>query len=143
MRHEHEARHLLQLYGNDLTRCLEVLTSQFGVLQTRTQLLLTLATLTLTITGFSGPRIAASGAVARWGLVLGLAIVLVSVVLILVGSLRIRWMTQLVVDEASLATAIAYRDRKTRLYQSQLALLVVGLAAYVGAVISYFASGVP
>ena len=138
-----EARRRLALYDGDLARCLDVLTAQFGVLQTRSQLLLTLATITLTITGFSGPRIAASGPFARWALVVGLAVVLVSVILILFGSLRIRWITQLVGDESELAGAIAWRDRKTRFYRWQLTILVVGLAAYVAAVIAYFASGTP
>ncbi|MDA3960023.1 MAG: hypothetical protein PF961_04465 [Planctomycetota bacterium] len=138
-----EARHLMVLYEGDLSRCLDVLTRQFGVLQSRSQLLLTLATITLTITGFSGPRIAASGELARWSLVIGLAVVLISVILILLGTLRIRWMTQLVTDPGSLATAIAYRDRKTRMYLFQLSVLVVGLSAYVLAVLAYFVSGVP
>lgn len=133
---------MLALYGGDLARCLDVLTAQFGVLQARSQLLLTLATITLTITGFSGPRIAASSALARWGLVAGLGLVLVALILILVGTMRIRWMSQLVSDEASLAAALAYRDRKTRVYLLQLTVLVVGLCAYVLAVIAYFATGV-
>lgn len=140
---QREAERLLTLYDGALPRCLDVLTHQFGVLQSRSQLLLTLATITLTITGFSGPRIAASGAVARWSLVVGLALVLLAVVLILLGTLRIRWMTQLVHDPASLAEAIAYRDRKTRKYLLQLAILVAGLTAYVCAVIAYFLTGVP
>lgn len=137
-----EAQRLLALYRGDLARCLDVITAQFGVLQARSQLLLTLATITLTITGFSGPQIAASGPLARWSLVVGLAVVLVSVILILLGSLRIRWVTQIVADEASLREVVAYRDRKTRVYLAQLTVLVVGLAAYVLAVIAYFVSGV-
>ena len=136
-----EATHILALYDGDMARCIDLLSSQFGVLQARSQLLLTLATITLTITGFSGPRIAEASAVSRWGLVAGLILVLLSLVLILVGTLRIRWMSQFVTDVDSLAEAIRYRDRKTRAYLVQLSLLVVGLAAYVLAVVAFFATG--
>jgi len=136
-----EAQRLLDLYGGDMARCLDLLSNQFAVLQSRSQLLLTLGTITLTITGFSGPRIAASGALPRWGLVAGLLLVLSSLILLLLGTMRIRWMSQFVTDAPSLAEAIRYRDRKTRAYLLQLSLLVVGLAAYVLAVVAYFATG--
>lgn len=58
---EEEAGWLLKLHGGGdaaLPACLKTASDQFTVIQTRSQLLLTLSTLTFTITGFSGPKIA-------------------------------------------------------------------------------------
>ena len=143
--HHEEARHLLML-GRDLGGGLKLLMQQFNVLQTRAQLLLTVSTLALTITGFSGPRIAAAGAFQRYAMAGGLAFVLASMLLILGGSLRIRWVTQFRLpdgadDEALLAQIVCYRDRKARLFFIELCLLLAGLSAYIAAVIGYFLFG--
>lgn len=143
--HRDEARHLLAV-GGGLRGALELLMTQFTVLQTRAQLLLTVATLALTITGFSGPRIAQTGAFPRLSMAVGLVLVLVSMMLILGGSLRIRWVTQFRApaggDDAELvAQIVCHRDRKTRLFFVELCLLVAGLTAYVAAVVVYFLDG--
>jgi hypothetical protein len=137
-----EARHLLAV-GAGLDGALRLLMAQFSVLQTRSQLLLTVSTLALTITGFSGPRIAAAGDFQRYALAAGLALVLASMLLILGGSLRIRWVTQFRRpeggdDAALLAQIVCYRDRKTRLFFIEVCLLLAGLTAYVAAIIGYF-----
>ena len=139
-----EARHLLRITGS-LKPAIDVLMSQFTVLQTRAQLLLSLATLTLTITGFSGPRIAAAGAFCRYALTTGLVLVLISVLLILGQGLRVRWVTPFrgQTDEELLVTIIGYRDTKTRSFGWQIGLLGAGLAAYVAGVIGYFLIGAP
>ena len=135
-----EAAQLIELYGGveRLPACIEVISKQFIVLQSRSQLLLTLATITLTITGFSGPKIAASGAFARCAMASGLLFVLLAVV-ILLGTLRIRWLTQFsgASAQATVTAILEYRNRKTRWYLLELGLLVIGLACYVSAVI-YF-----
>ena len=143
--HFEESRHLLEV-GGGLLGAMNVLMQQFNVLQTRAQLLLTVATLALTITGFSGPRIAAAGDFQRFAMAGGLAFVLVSMLLILGGSLRIRWVTQFGRppggdDAALLAQIVCHRDRKTRLFFIELCLLLAGLSAYFSAVITYFLKG--
>ena len=143
--HHDEARHLLAL-GEGLNGALKLLMTQFNVLQTRSQVLLTVSTLALTITGFSGPRIAQSGALPRYLMAGGLVFVLASMLLILGGSLRIRWVTQFRApagggDEALVAQIVCHRDRKTRLFFLELCLLLTGLAAYVAAIVIYFLSG--
>lgn len=143
--HHEEARHLLAV-GGGLRGALDVLVTQFGVLQTRSQVLLTVSTLALTITGFSGPRIAQSGDFPRLAMAGGLVLVLGAMLLIIGGSLRIRWVTQFRAppgggDEALVAQIICYRDRKTRLFGWELSLLLAGLAAYVSAVVVYFLCG--
>ncbi len=79
-----------------------------------------------------------SGAFARWGMAVGLALVLGAVLLLLSG-LRVKWLSQFDAGspEATLAEAIAYRDMKTRHFQAEIALLAGGIAAYVAAVIAY------
>ena len=143
--HHEEARHLLAI-GGGLRGALDMLVTQFGVLQTRSQVLLMVSTLALTITGFSGPRIAQSGAFPRLAMAGGLVLVLVSMLLIIGGSLRIRWVTQFRAPEGGadadlVAQILCYRDRKTRLFFVELCLLLGGLAAYVAAVVTYFLRG--
>lgn len=143
--HQDEARHLLAL-GGGLPGALNLLLQQFNVLQTRAQLLLTVATLALTITGFSGPRVAAAGDFQRYAMAAGLALVLASMLFIIGGSLRIRWVTQFRApaggdDAALVARIVCYRERKTRFFFAELCLLLAGLTAYVAALIGYFLFG--
>lgn len=135
---EQEAEHLLALHGG-AAGATKALSLQFSVIQSRTQLLLTLATIILSITGFSGPRIAASGLVARVAMALGLGFVLAGILLALLGSMRIRWLTQFIdPDERQrLSAIIAYRNRKTLWFMWELGFVVAGLACYVAAVVWY------
>ncbi|MBN8526942.1 MAG: hypothetical protein J0M02_16535 [Planctomycetes bacterium] len=137
-----EAQRLLDLHKGDAARTYDVVRQQFMVLQQRSQLLLTLATITLTITGFSGPKMAESGAIARWGMAIGLALVLGALILLLSG-LRVKWLSQFDAGspEATLAEAIAYRDRKTAHFQAEIALLAAGISSYVAAVVAYLLKG--
>lgn len=113
----------------------------FNALQTRAQL--SLATLTLTITGFSDPRIAAAGTFRLYALIAGLILMLVSDLLIPWRGLRVRWLTQFrgQTEEDLLVTLIDYRDTKTRSFCWQIGLLGGGLEAYVAGVVSYFLLG--
>ena len=144
---EEEAEHLLALYEgpSQLARCIEFLRHHFDVIQGRSQLLLTLATIALTITGFSGPKIAESGPFARQAMVIGIAFVLAAIVLLLLGGLRIQWTTQLLESDPrkSLIRIIRYRNQKTRYYFWELALLVIGLISYVASVAAYLLAGAP
>ena len=118
---------------------LNVLANQFNVLQGRSQLLLSLSTLVLTITGFSGPKIAATNALARWMLAAGIFIVLLSTASTLIQTLSIRWTTQFrgTSDADTLEGIVRNRNRKTRFFALSLTLLVVGLACYVGSIIVF------
>jgi hypothetical protein len=122
--------------------CIRVISAQFVVIQTRTQVLLTLATITMTVTGFSGPKIASTGLFARIAMASGLLLVLAAVT-ILLTTLRIRFLTQFRGGDArdTLTQIIAYRNRKARMYLSHLFLLVAGLACYVMAVVDYLLHG--
>lgn len=134
-----EAQWLMKLYENSLPACIKMVQEQLNVIQARSQFLLTLGTLTLTITGFSGPRIAQTNAFSRYSIAGGITLVLASILMMLLATNRICWVTQ-VRDEDPiniLATILSYRNRKTRFYQIELYLLVVGLTFYVSSVISF------
>lgn len=126
-----------------ISECLKIISSQFQVLQTRSQLLLTLSTLTLTITGFSGPKIASTNHWAQGTMALGIVLVLVATILILLGTLRVSWVSQMGGTDAihRLTQIIEYRNLKTRLYRWQLFLLVLGLGFYVASVLIYLLVG--
>ncbi len=135
----------MTLFGGDahLAASLDFLRHHFDVIQARSQLLLTLATLALTITGFSGPKIAQTNLFARYSMALGIVFVLSAVVILLIGGLRVRWTSQLLggTGEESLIRIIRYRNHKTRLYFLELGLLVIGLTAYVASVVTYLLYG--
>lgn len=139
-----EADYLLHLYNgsNGIAECLNVISAQFGILQARSQLLLTLATIVLTITGFSGPRIAASGVFARGAMSVGIFLTLLAIV-VLLANLRIRWLTQFkeTNDRDTLIAILRYREGKRKAYLSIITLLIAGLGSYVAAVVAYLISG--
>jgi hypothetical protein len=143
---ETEAAHLLRQQGGPahVADCIKLISTQFVVMQTRSHLLLTLATIILTITGFSGPKIASSGLFARTSMAIGLVLVLAAVV-ILLRTMRIRWLTKFIDTDpqALLVAIITYRNQKTVLYQVYLVLITVGLTCYVMAVIAYLITGDP
>jgi hypothetical protein len=142
---EEEARLVLTMMGgpDNLGTCMEFLRHHFDVIQARSQLLLTLSTLALTITGFSGPKIAQTSAFARYSMTFGIVFVLIGMVILLLGGLRIRWTTQFLGNDPYLTIEqiMRYRNSKTRLYFVELTLLVIGLAGYVAAVITYLMNG--
>jgi hypothetical protein len=133
-----EAERLLAAYGE--AHCLEhvmpVLERQFGVLHNRAQVLLTLCGIVISTTGFSGRIIAGTNV---WGQVLviaGVALVLLSAVVVVWGVLHLRWITQQEGEtpRAWLRSTIDYRDKKTNAYRVGIALMLAGLALYVGAI---------
>lgn len=133
---EEEVEHLWVLYDGDAPKIMALLQTQLTNLAMRAQMLLQLAGLTITVTGFSGANIARSGTVAAVLVVSGLVTVLVGASLSMGGILSVRWTTQLAPcppRDAILAT-IHLREKKTRAFSRSLALLIVGLALYIGSV---------
>jgi hypothetical protein len=131
-----EARHLLALFAGDAAKVLGTVDRQMELLMGRAQALLSLAGLTITVTGFSGASIARSGTAAALLLVLGLVTVLGGAALAMGGILRVRWVTQLAPTslEESLRHALRMRNRKTAAFGMALGLTVIGLALYVASV---------
>jgi hypothetical protein len=140
-----EADHLLEIYNNDASRVLSMVQGQLTNLAGRAQMLLQLAGLTITVTGFSGANIARSGLLAAVLVVSGLVVVLLGASLSMGGILRVRWTTQLAPCPArdAIIHAIEMRDAKTRAFARSLALLIVGLCLYIGSVAMLLLGNVP
>jgi hypothetical protein len=134
-----ELAYLKELYGDNRKEILQWVTNAYDVLQQRSSLLLSLVAVVLTITGFSGPTIAASGAFSRICIGYGLSFVLLSALMILAGPLQLRWASQWrseTIDD-SLVNLIRRRNARTTKYHIAFALLCIGLTGYVGSVIGY------
>jgi len=131
-----EADHLIALYGGDAAKIMSALQSQLVILASRAQTLLSLAGITITVTGLSGANIARSGRVAALCLVFGLLVVLVAATFAMFGIMRVEWTTRMkptpLLD--AVRKAIALRNAKTQVFARALGLLMVGLARYVSAV---------
>jgi hypothetical protein len=141
---QEELDFLQEIYGqNREDRLIEILTDAFNVLQNRAQMLLSLITITLTITGFSGPQIAQSSLLGRVAIICGLFFVLLSALVLMAGPLRLTWCTRRREEniEQSLVKLIVQRNRRTDRYHLAAVLLVIGLIGYVGSVISFLAAG--
>lgn len=121
-----------------------LLRQSFVTLHARAQSLLGLIALCLTITGFSGPKIAASGTVAAIGLAIGLLGALASAVVLLCGPLGLQWITaeQASDHDATLLTMLERRNARTARLRLAMALLVTGLSAYVVAVVWFLLTGI-
>jgi hypothetical protein len=131
-----EAKNILALCGGDRLRAFEMVQAQLAVLVLRTQVMLSLSGIVITVTGFSGRAIAATSLLARGSIVLGLFIVLAAAAVAVVGVLRLRWMTQEIDGEPidMLTRALAIRDRKARFLGTALTLFVIGFTLYCFAV---------
>lgn len=136
MRPETEAERVLALCNGDALRAFEIVQAQLSVLVLRTQVMLSLSGIVITVTGFSGKAIAETSELARASIVSGLAIVLLAAAVSVGGVLRLRWLTQAIEEDplATLRAGIRIRDRKTRFLAVALTLFVVGFALYCFAV---------
>jgi hypothetical protein len=138
---EEELDLLKEINGSgDYCKLFGVLRDAFSLLQTRAQMLLGLATICLTITGFSGPRMASSNVYSRFFIGFGLTFVLLSVMALVAGPLRLRWMTAWKMDgdiERTLLVHLRQRNLRTKFYKVAMLLLLVGLTGYLLSLIFY------
>jgi hypothetical protein len=138
-----EARQMLKDHQDNYPASLKVITEQFTKLQHRSQILLTMATIALTVTGFSGSKIAATGMTPRLLIVTGLAFVLSGIIVLLAQTLTLKWATQIRLssDEQTLEAILIHRNKKTHTYSIALLLVVIGLALHVSSVGFYLLVG--
>lgn len=131
-----EARAILELCGGDRLRAFEMVQSQLSVLVLRTQVMLSLSGIVITVTGFSGRAIAETSVLARASIVAGLVLVLAAAAVSVWGVLRLKWLTQTIAEDPleMLRAAIAVRDRKSLFLKIALSLFVLGFTLYVVAV---------
>lgn len=129
---ETEVKQLLHLTHNDVLRAVEVLEKQLNILYQRAQVLISLAGVTLTITGFSGRLIAATNRPAQVLIIAGLGLVLASAVWIYSRVMAIKWITSEVQPDSErfLAAVIRRRNQKTFAYSLGGKILLAGLFLY-------------
>lgn len=136
---EDELAYLKELYGEEKAVLLDRVTHSFGILQTRSSMLLSLIALCLTISGFSGPKIAESGAFAALAISLGAFGSIVAAVLLVCGPLQLRWVTTWKDDnfDTSILNLLQTRNQRTRRYHKAAVCLVFGLSMFVLGLIAY------
>lgn len=140
---EEELENLKAIYGEDqYPELFQRIITSYDVLQGRSQTLVGLITICLTVTGFSGPQIARSSSFSKIAICFGLAMVLISGFILLSGPLLLRWGTQTRSDslDESLVTLIERRNRRTLRYHLAAFILVVGLSGYIGSLLAYLLS---
>jgi hypothetical protein len=131
-----------EIHGaDDYAKLFAVVKDSFSLIQTRAQMLLGLATICMTITGVSGPRMAASNPYSRFFIGFGLSFVLASVIAIVVGPLRFRWITAWRAEsmDQTLLENLKRRDSKTLFYRIATLLLLIGLTGYLLSLVFYLA----
>lgn len=131
-----EAKEILELASGDRFRAFQLVESQLNVLVLRTQVILSLSGIVITVTGFSGRAIAATSHLAQGCIVSGLIVVLLAAAVAVTGVLRLRWLTQVLGGDthAMIDRMLALRDAKARSLSIALVLFVVGFSLYCLAV---------
>lgn len=126
-----EAQRILTL-ARDPLKAYEIVERQLAVLVLRTQVMLSLCGIVITVTGFSGRAIAETGPLARLSIVSGLSLVLFAAAVAIGGVLRLKWLTQRMSDDPlqTLVRGIEVRDKKSRFLAVALVLFVAGFALY-------------
>lgn len=119
------------------------LTDSLDVLQVRSQMLLSLITIALTITGFSGPQIARSSDIAKVAIIIGLVLVLTSAFILMSGPLKMTWVTRIKYEnhDQVLIRLIKLRNKRTLRFYIASFCLVIGLISYVTSVVTFLSTG--
>ncbi len=120
-----EVKRILVITGGDPAKTFALAQSQLSVLVLRTQVMLSLSGIVITVTGFSGRTIAQTSEVARGLVAAGIVVVLAAAATAIGGVLRLRWLTQELTDdvEATLSRMLDIRDTKSRYLGVALLLL--------------------
>lgn len=131
-----EGRRISALIGADHRAAYDLIERQLAVLVLRTQVLLSLSGIVITVTGFSGRAIAETGNLARFSITAGIVLVLLAALTAIGGVLRLRWLTQELTDDIgqTVARGLALRDRKSRWLNVSMLLFGAGFALYVLAI---------
>lgn len=129
---EQEFDHITALYGRE-KEVLELIKSNLQILQTRSQTILGLCTICLTITGFSGPRIAESGKAAAASIVGGLFFIVAATFFLVSGPLRLQWITRTWAGnwKSTALLLLERRNKRTRLFTVSSFCLIVGMGLYM------------
>jgi lysylphosphatidylglycerol synthetase-like protein (DUF2156 family) len=131
-----EATRILALAEGNGYRAFEMLERQLSVLVLRTQVMLSLSGIVITVTGFSGRAIAETSELARISISAGIFVVLAAAVVAITGVLRLHWLTQELGPDilSTLVRSISIRDEKSRSLRWSLLLFTVGVSLYCFAI---------
>ncbi|MCU1282842.1 MAG: hypothetical protein JWM53_6388 [bacterium] len=131
-----EAERILNLSRGDTLKAYEMVERQLSVLVLRTQVMLSLSGIVVTVTGFSGRAIAQTSDLARWSIAAGILVVLASAAAAIWGVLRLEWLTQTIDEDpvAMLTRGIEMRDSKSRFLRVALVLFICGFSLYCFAI---------
>ncbi|MBN1541397.1 hypothetical protein JW992_04560 [candidate division KSB1 bacterium] len=127
-----EVDNLLALTEGNVLKAVEILEKQLNTLYMRAQVLMSLAGVTLTITGFSGRLIAGTNRTAQFLVIAGLAVVLTSAVWVYIRVMGVKWITADVQADSRLFIGgiINRRNHKTFAYSLGGKILLVGMTLY-------------
>ena len=131
-----EAEQILKLSRGDEQRAYDMVERQLSVLVLRTQVMLSLSGIVITVTGFSGRAIAETSNLARWSIASGIMIVLFSAAAAIWGVLRLSWLTQTIDEDAltMLTRGVEIRNAKSRFLRASLILFIAGFSLYCFAI---------
>ncbi len=131
-----EAGRIIALVGGDHRAAFDLLERQLAVLVLRTQVLLSLSGIVVTVTGFSGRAIAQTSTLARLSITGGILLVLCAALTAIGGVLRLRWLTQSLGDDVgtTLGRGLALRDNKSRWLVASMILFGLGFSLYCAAI---------
>ncbi|MBL8940880.1 MAG: hypothetical protein JNM69_40430 [Archangium sp.] len=127
-----EIDRILKLTGSDTERAFGLVERQLSVLVLRTQVMLSLSGIVITVTGFSGKAIAQTNELARTLVSAGILIVLAAAATAIGGVLRLKWLTQELGEDLrqTLDRMLQVRDEKSRFLSAALVLFIVGFSCY-------------
>lgn len=131
-----ETREIIRFFDNDKVNIQRTLENQFAVLYQRSQVLLSLCGIIISVTGFSGKSIVVSSFPSRILLISGLFLVLLSGIITIWGVLRFKWITQWHEENLTnfISNVIERRNKKTFYFKIALILLLIGLSLYVSSI---------
>jgi hypothetical protein len=137
-----EAANILTLAEGDRLRAYELVERQLAVLVLRTQVMLSLSGIVITVTGFSGRAIAQTGTLARLCITGGILVVLAAAAAAIWGVLRVAWLTQSLEEDTlqMLVNALHLRDEKARYLRLSLLLFLIGFSLYCVAIAQLLAA---
>lgn len=127
-----EIERILKLTNSDTERAFGLVERQLSVLVLRTQVMLSLSGIVITVTGFSGKTIAQTNELARTLVSAGILIVLAAAATAIGGVLRLKWLTQELGEDLrkTLDRMLQVRDEKSRFLSAALVLFIVGFSCY-------------
>ncbi len=131
-----EADKILTLAEGRPAQAFEIVERQLAVLVLRTQVMLSLSGIVITVTGFSGRAIAQTSALARDCIAAGILVVLAAAVVAIAGVLRLTWLTKTIDPDVRVMVmnAIQVRDAKAGYLRASLLLFVAGFSLYCVAI---------